>query len=311
MLHALAGTPQLQRAFFGGPVIETAPFGVFEHDGPRRYEQAMRTKPWEPKDPAAQAPAQSDIRDMAWRPGRDGEAQPMPLPHKIRTPEEKARDIVPISYDTRAGTQAPVHDDGMLDPAKWPEHLRAQGQATDDEPQEEVEIESAATATDYADDDPKAIEAAQAQQPQPQPAHPPQPAAAQAQRNPANIDRYFDDLDKRVQELAKRWNTDPNYIHAILSLESGWFDEKARARNNPLGYTVQPNSEAARTGQQAGLPTQLGSLDRAFQQWSDKWGPRIRESENIHDFLENIQLGGTGMYNSENSVHNTNRIKVD
>ncbi|MCM0020763.1 MAG: BPSL0067 family protein, partial [Tagaea sp.] len=84
--------------------------------------------PWEPKDPAAQAPAQSDIRDMAWRPGRDGEAQPMPLPHKIRTPEEEARDIVPISYDTRAGTQAPVHDD-----------FGAEG-AADDEDEVELEI---------------------------------------------------------------------------------------------------------------------------------------------------------------------------
>ncbi|MCM0022019.1 MAG: BPSL0067 family protein, partial [Tagaea sp.] len=145
----------------------------------------MRTRPWEPKDPAAQAPAQSDIRDMAWRPGRDGEAQPMPLPDKIRTPEEEARDIVPISYDTRAGTQAPVHDDGMLDPAKWPEYLRAQGQAAEDEPQEEVEIEggetedveieSEATATDYADEEARALQTAQGleQQPRTAPERPP------------------------------------------------------------------------------------------------------------------------------------------
>ncbi|MCM0022021.1 MAG: hypothetical protein NBV67_18690, partial [Tagaea sp.] len=158
---------------------------------------------WEPRDPAAQAPAQSDIRDMAWRPERDGEAQPMPLPDRIRTPEEEARDIVPISYDTRAGTQAPVHDDGMLDPAKWPEHLRAQGQAAEDEADEgieDVEIESAATATDYADDDPEALLAAQAQ---PQPG---QQARPQQNQNPP---RQGQDRIPQPPRLAPRRDGDP------------------------------------------------------------------------------------------------------
>jgi hypothetical protein len=143
ILHALAATPQLQRAFFGGPVVETAPFGVFEQDGPERYEEAIRTRPWEAQEPVVPEPAQSEIRDMAYRPERDGPLEaPRPLgTYKPETPEEEARNRVPISYDTREGAEAPAFDDGLLDPTKWPEHLRGQGQATEDETQEAAEID--------------------------------------------------------------------------------------------------------------------------------------------------------------------------
>jgi hypothetical protein len=173
ILQRLADTPDLQRAFFGGPVIELAPVGVFEQDGPQRYEEALKTRPWEEYE-------------LGRRHRPSDERPPEPLgTHKIETPEEGARNRVPISYDTRAGTQAPAIDDGMLDPAKWPEHMRGQGQMAEATvpPTQDEEISGEATATDYADDDPEALLAAQAQQPQPgQQPRPPQNQNRQPQR---------------------------------------------------------------------------------------------------------------------------------
>jgi hypothetical protein len=206
----------------------------------------------------------------------DCTADPRP-PEVVRpmTPDEEARNRVPIAY--RPGTEAPATNDGLLDPSRWNVQARA----------------SDATEKEGGD------------------ASPPQEAQARPQRNPQNIDRYFDDLDERVRKLAEKWGADPNFIHAIFSMESGWFNERARENNNPFGYTVQPNSDAHRAGQRPGDPTQISSLDRAFDLWSEKWGPRIRESKNMRDFLENLQRGGTGMYNEAQSVHNTDRPRVD
>lgn len=88
ILQALADTPDLQRRFFGGPAIELAPIGVFEPDGPQRYEQALQTRPWEEYEQGGKRIGESPIRDLAYRPERDGPPQMMPLPDKVRPPRK-------------------------------------------------------------------------------------------------------------------------------------------------------------------------------------------------------------------------------
>jgi hypothetical protein len=157
ILQALADTPQLQRAFFGGPVIEIAPIGVFEQDGPKRYEDAIRTRSWEEFE-QGKAPG---IRDAAYRPERDGVPQPIPLPDKFRTPEEEARLMRPLA--AHAGTEALATNDGLLDPRNWPDSYRTQALSSQGEA-----IKSEATVSNVEDGEAHAIQIAQAQ-PQQQP----------------------------------------------------------------------------------------------------------------------------------------------
>jgi hypothetical protein len=150
ILHALADTPQHQQAFFGGPVTEIAPVGVFEHDDPQRYEEAIKTRPWEEYE---QGRKQDSIRDMAWRPERDGplmDPQPPELARPL-TPEEEARRMRPLNEGPSAESKAPIYDDGLLDPARW------------NTPARDEDLSGKAAATDTEDDQAHAIQTAQAQ----------------------------------------------------------------------------------------------------------------------------------------------------
>jgi hypothetical protein len=223
ILHALAATPQLQRAFFGGPVVETAPFGVFEPNGPARYEEALLTRPWEPKDADETAPVDSGILE-----------------------------------------EAPAIDDGMLDPAKWPETLRAQGQAAEDEPEEDVlesddevelEVNEDEDEDENADPNFRARErdgsyrvasgpATTMTDASPQPAAPSRPARPSVTRTETHlIVDDPDDLRARAQGKGGWLGPDfnPNSRHCVALVQHA-FPELGRVRNWRAGEQVRgPN----------------------------------------------------------------------
>jgi hypothetical protein len=177
ILHALAATPQLQRAFFGGPVIETAPFGVFEPGGPARYEEAIRTRPWEPQNESSGL-----VQPMGDRPEYD----PVTGKWTLRDPVTGARR--PASPHEIMNRPPVMHLGDAIEPAQ--DEVEVENVEVADD-----EIESEATATDYAGEDPETLLVAQAQPPQPgqqprpaqnqnrQPQPAPQPARPQQNQN--------------------------------------------------------------------------------------------------------------------------------
>jgi hypothetical protein len=172
VLHALAATPQLQRAFFGGPVIETAPFGVFEQDGPARYEEAIRTRPWEPQNESS-----GFVQPMGDRPEYD----PVTGKWTLRDPVTGARR--PASPHEIMNRPPVMHLGDAIEPAQ--DEVEVEEAEIEDFEVADDEIENEATATDYADDAPEALLVAQAQPPQPgQQPRPPQNQNRQPQPAP-------------------------------------------------------------------------------------------------------------------------------
>lgn len=278
ILHALADEPEHQRAFFGGPVIETAPVGVFEQDGPARYENAIKTRPWEKTDRVHRPGESPEIRDMAWRPERDGPNQDRTLPTTASDAEN-----APIQrYDAEGA--APAYNDGLLDPNIWPTHLRGQNEEPPAQTQERHDeaLEAEATATDAEDQDAHAIEIAQAQgrpnqtppqrpgtgrdpRPAPAPIQPQEPfrslLAERETRNRQDLTNTTDGTDKRPQEVLGLYQLSRDIlVDAGLKNRDGSWRE-----GNAAGVSSDDEFLKNRDAQDKALAQVLGEYGRQIK----------------------------------------------
>jgi hypothetical protein len=239
ILQALADTPQLQRNFFGGPVIEIAPIGVFEQDGPKRYEDAIRTRSWEDVAQGRTPPTAPPIRDAAYRPERDGPLDdPRPLgTHKTETPEEEARNRVPISCRPD-GQDVPPNPNDFLDPRNWPTAGRAQDKTPNgqDTEQQEDALEIKATATDTEDGEAHAIQIAQAQGPQHRPQQRPAvtPPANRQSQGPQS--QTSDRPSPAPRRQVESWGDLRQEFHESIAVAEGG---KAVPKDDAIGSSIQ------------------------------------------------------------------------
>lgn len=128
ILGALADIPGLQRAFFGGPVIEIAPIGVFEQDGQLRYEQALKDRPWEEADRARRPGDNPQVRTLQYRPERDDVGlTERKLPYR---PDAEAGKYEAIPLRATGSTEdagAPPDPNDLLDPRDRGSSAQADG----------------------------------------------------------------------------------------------------------------------------------------------------------------------------------------
>ncbi len=310
ILSALGDAPELQRQFFGGPIANDRPIGIRIDD--------LVYRPGQDDSVAVPPP---------YRPGEIGSAIRLPYTPPLSRDGLLDLDYVKAFSERLEAKRAfeeqeranAVYDNGLLDANNWPPHLRARllgdAPASDETSQnfsgnDRLQLSDAEAAEE---NDTKPVQIAEAQKPKPYDANQPQqprPATRKVNNTDAH-NKYFDELNARIEAMAKRLNIDPDFLHAIATHESGWYNAAAQERNSPFGYTVQPGSAAARAGQTPGKPTRFESLDRAFEVWEAKWGPQVKGAKNIDDFIERLQKGGPRPYNTENSRDNPDRKKFD
>lgn len=55
--------------------------------------------------------------------------------------------------------------------------------------------------------------------------------------NPEHVNKFFDDLYEPISKMANDLNVDENWLLALASYESGWYNEHNRGLKNPFGLT--------------------------------------------------------------------------
>ncbi|MFM7344919.1 MAG: hypothetical protein ACKO1J_06075, partial [Tagaea sp.] len=259
ILQSLADIPGLQRAFFGGPVIETAPIGVFEHDGLRRFDEAMKTKPWEDAEQGRKIPGGNQTRE--WDEARDG---PRPTPQLRPMTDADAEKHQVQLRDAGAEANAPPNPADLLDPRNWPEAYRTQALASRDEP-----LEAEATAKDEEDQDAHAIQIAQAQgqpqRPAPTPIPPQEPfRALLAQRETQNregLTNTTKGTDQRPQEVLGLYQLSRDIlVDAGLKNRDGSWRE-----GNAAGVSSDDEFLKNREAQDKALAHVLGEYSRQIK----------------------------------------------
>jgi len=110
------------------------------------------------------------------------------------------------------------------------------------------------------------------------------------QRNTRRVDDYFERMDQPVRELAGRLGIEPAYLHSVFAYESGWLAGTSPEKNNPMGYTGKDGVQS------------FDSIEDALKKWENKWGPVVKDSKSIDEFIDRLQVQGDERGNRYNSV---------
>jgi hypothetical protein len=111
------------------------------------------------------------------------------------------------------------------------------------------------------------------------------------------VDKFFDDFNREIEAMAERLETDPKFILAHFSRESGWNDPGSQAKQNLMGYMRD------------GVKMTLPSYAEGMRQWEAKWGERVRGAKTMDEYIDGLQvIEGKGRdakrYNDAESKHN-------
>ena len=124
----------------------------------------------------------------------------------------------------------------------------------------------------------------------------------ESQRNPTDVDSFFDRAHEPLQALATRLGLPPEYIMGLSSYESGWLNPHNTALNNPFGMT--------RGG---GNNLRFDSIDSAVRYWETLYGEQVRSATSPEDFADRLlgirngrQVPGWRVYNVRNTAWRSN-----
>ena len=105
---------------------------------------------------------------------------------------------------------------------------------------------------------------------------------------------FFADILASVEEVAKRYNFDPNFLLSISAHESGWLGKHGRELNNAFGLTAG-----------GGRNLKYNSLADSVENWGSNFGEKARGATTMKDFIDKLQKDqrpkGKGAYNSVDS----------
>ena len=115
------------------------------------------------------------------------------------------------------------------------------------------------------------------------------PAAVVPQSgNPRHVNDFFNDLYPVLQKLAEELAINEDFILALSSYESGWYNAHNRGLNNPFGMT-----------QGGGNNLKFASAKAAADAWHRTFGDQVRGVKTIDAFVKGL-LSPPRVYNTVN-----------
>lgn len=115
------------------------------------------------------------------------------------------------------------------------------------------------------------------------------PAKAMPQSgNPRHVNDFFEDLYPTLKKLAEELAINEDYVLALSSYESGWYNAHNRGLNNPFGLTKG-----------GGNNLKFASPKAAADYWRETFGPQVRSAKTIDAFVTGL-LSPPRVYNTVN-----------
>jgi hypothetical protein len=108
------------------------------------------------------------------------------------------------------------------------------------------------------------------------------------QTNPDNVNRFFELLYDLISNAATELGVNEDFILALSSYESGWYNDHNLGLNNPFGLTKG-----------GGRNLKFDSVDNAIDLFKRNYGSQIQGVSTIEEFTR-AMLGGPLVYNSVN-----------
>jgi RHS repeat-associated protein len=123
--------------------------------------------------------------------------------------------------------------------------------------------------------------------------------------------RFFDWLAGPLGEMAKRLNTNPEFLLNQAAREGGWLAshlDHNMPLNNPFGYQDIDKKTHEPTGNK-----QYGSLDKAITEWENDWGRFVKGAETREDFISRLQNPPKPKrpYNAAGAAYSDSWLEID
>lgn len=116
------------------------------------------------------------------------------------------------------------------------------------------------------------------------PADPPDPC-------PKNKRFFFEFATDVINGLAKQLNTNPDFLLALSSFESGWLTQ-----DNFHNYLLKNLFGVTEGG---GNNLQYASFQEAADDWAEKFGDKVRGAQTFDDFLNGLKAAGYNVVNPQ------------
>lgn len=113
----------------------------------------------------------------------------------------------------------------------------------------------------------------------------------------SKTDNFFDAHYQQASRIGNQYGFDPSLLLGLTAGESGWgSNDDTISHNNPFGLRKQGK-----------VPLDYPSLDKAYDQWGNMWGPRVQgvgsDGNRFINALQQTDQHGygtaVGSYNSE------------
>ncbi|MDC8012568.1 SpvB/TcaC N-terminal domain-containing protein [Tahibacter soli] len=114
------------------------------------------------------------------------------------------------------------------------------------------------------------------------------PVKKKISSNPDYVVAFFEDLYEPLKEMAKGLELEEDWMLALSSYESGWYNSHNRGLNNPFGLTKA-----------GGANIKFSSPQAAINLWINTFGNQVRSAGSIDEFITNL-LSPPRVYNTEN-----------
>lgn len=111
--------------------------------------------------------------------------------------------------------------------------------------------------------------------------------------NPRHVNDFFEDLYPTLKKLAEELAINEDFILALSSYESGWYNAHNRGLNNPFGMT-----------QGGGNNLKFASAKAAADSWYRTFGGQVRGVKTIDAFVSGL-LSPPRVYNTVNKQWGT------
>lgn len=99
--------------------------------------------------------------------------------------------------------------------------------------------------------------------------------------------------------MAKELQTDPDFIMALSSMESGWLDPHNQSLHNLFGVTNAGKNNLA-----------FASYQKAADYWLEHFGPFVKGARTMDDFAAGLKKAKYNTANPDYYTHLKNQLKT-
>ena len=105
------------------------------------------------------------------------------------------------------------------------------------------------------------------------------------------------------EDMGKDLDVDPDFLMALASYESGWFNDHNTSLNNLFGVTEPRKDERRRPNKE------YDSLQECIAAWKSEFGERVRGVATMEDYIKALRGDESESYNSVNTKYDQDLIK--